>query len=54
MIHNVADSDEDVIDDIKRYLSYFPSSAWSYPTQRPADESHGAAADTRTARHRLA
>jgi acetyl-CoA carboxylase carboxyltransferase component len=41
VIHNVADSDEDVIDDIKRYLSYFPSSAWSYPTQRPADASTG-------------
>lgn len=39
VIHNLAESDEDVIDDIKRYLSYFPSSAWSYPPQRPVDES---------------
>ena len=39
VIHNLADTDEDVIDDIKRYLSYFPPSAWSYPTQRAADES---------------
>jgi acetyl-CoA carboxylase carboxyltransferase component len=38
VIHNVADTDEAVIDDIKRYLSYFPPSAWSYPTPRPADE----------------
>jgi acetyl-CoA carboxylase carboxyltransferase component len=39
VIHNVADDDEAVIDDIKRYLSYFPPSAWSYPTARPADAS---------------
>ncbi|WIM89588.1 carboxyl transferase domain-containing protein [Candidatus Mycobacterium wuenschmannii] len=31
VIHNVADDDEAVLDDIRRYLSYFPSSAWSYP-----------------------
>ena len=39
VIHNVGETDEDVIDDIKRYLSYFPSSAWSYPASRPADDS---------------
>jgi acetyl-CoA carboxylase carboxyltransferase component len=38
VIHNVCDTDEAVIDDIKRYLSYFPASAWSYPPQRLADE----------------
>lgn len=31
VIHNVADTDEAVLDDIRQYLSYFPSSAWSYP-----------------------
>ena len=39
VIHNVGETDEDVIDDIRRYLSYFPSSAWSYPTSRPSDDS---------------
>jgi acetyl-CoA carboxylase carboxyltransferase component len=38
VIHNVAEDDEAVIDDVRRYLSYFPPSAWSYPTQLPADE----------------
>jgi acetyl-CoA carboxylase carboxyltransferase component len=38
VIHNVADSDEAVLDDIRRYLSYFPSSAWSYPTAVPPDD----------------
>jgi acetyl-CoA carboxylase carboxyltransferase component len=37
--HNVADDDEAVLDDIRRYLSYFPPSAWSYPSSLPADES---------------
>jgi len=31
VIHNHADDDAAVLDDIRRYLSYFPSSAWSYP-----------------------
>ncbi|QLL06042.1 acyl-CoA carboxylase subunit beta [Mycobacterium vicinigordonae] len=31
VIHNVADDDETVLDEIRRYLSFFPSSAWSYP-----------------------
>ncbi|MBV8929074.1 MAG: acetyl-CoA carboxylase carboxyltransferase subunit, partial [Mycobacteriaceae bacterium] len=31
VIHNVADDDEAALDDIRRYLSYFPPSAWSYP-----------------------
>src|ERR1700753_2897273 len=38
VIHNVADDDEAVLDDIRRYLSYFPSSAWSYPSPLPDDE----------------
>src|SRR5262249_16966166 len=38
VIHNVADDDEAVIADIRRYLSYFPPSAWSYPPSLPADE----------------
>ena len=41
VIHNVADDDEAVLDDIRRYLSYFPSSAWSYPSALPADEAAG-------------
>ncbi len=38
VIHNLAEDDEAVLDDIRRYLSYFPSSAWSYPPSRAADE----------------
>ncbi|WP_301122414.1 acyl-CoA carboxylase subunit beta [Mycolicibacterium fortuitum] len=38
VIHNYAEDDEAVIDDIRRYLSYFPSSAWSYPPTRLADD----------------
>lgn len=38
VVHNVAEDDEAVIDDIRRYLSYFPPSAWSYPPSLPADE----------------
>lgn len=38
VIHNVAENDEDVIGDVRRYLSYFPSSAWSYPPPLAADE----------------
>ena len=37
VIHNVADDDEAVLDDIRRYLSYFPPSAWSYPPKLPLD-----------------
>jgi acetyl-CoA carboxylase carboxyltransferase component len=36
VIHNVAEDDEGVLDDIRRYLSYFPPSAWSYPPSLPA------------------
>ena len=38
VIHNVATDDAAVLDDVRRYLSYFPSSAWSYPSALPADE----------------
>ena len=38
VIHNVAQDDEAVLSDIRRYLSYFPSSAWSYPSSRPRDQ----------------
>src|SRR5579875_631496 len=38
VIHNVADDDAAVLDAIRRYLSYFPSSAWSYPPSLPADD----------------
>jgi acetyl-CoA carboxylase carboxyltransferase component len=41
VIHNLAEDDEAVLDDIRRYLSYFPPSAWSYPSSLPADESCG-------------
>src|SRR5271156_3643096 len=37
-IHNVAEDDEAVLDDVRRYLSYFPPSAWSYPSPLPDDE----------------
>src|SRR3954451_9677918 len=38
VIHNLAGDDEAVLDDIRRYLSYFPASAWSYPPSLPEDE----------------
>lgn len=38
VIHNVAEDDESVLDDIRRYLSYFPPSAWSYPASMPQDQ----------------
>ena len=38
VIHNVAEDDEAVLDDIRRYLSYFPPSAWSYPPSVPTDK----------------
>jgi len=31
LIHNVADDDAGALDLVRRYLRYFPSSAWSYP-----------------------
>ena len=41
VVHNVNEDDSAVLEDIRRYLSYFPSSAWSYPCPRPADETTG-------------
>ncbi|WP_067901575.1 acyl-CoA carboxylase subunit beta [Nocardia vaccinii] len=41
LIHNLADSDEAVLDEIRRYLSYFPPSAWSYPPSSALDGSTG-------------
>src|SRR5208283_2135660 len=38
VVHNLADDDEVALDDVRRYLSYFPPSAWSYPPSLPADE----------------
>ncbi|OSC41156.1 acyl-CoA carboxylase subunit beta [Mycobacterium decipiens] len=38
VIHNVADDDAAVLDAIRRYLSHFPPSAWSYPPSLPASE----------------
>lgn len=38
VIHNAADDDESALDDIRRYLSYFPSSAWSYPSALTPNE----------------
>ncbi|ORW12179.1 acyl-CoA carboxylase subunit beta [Mycobacterium kyorinense] len=38
VIHNVAEDDEAVLDNVRRYLSYFPPSAWSYPPSLPADD----------------
>ena len=38
VIHNVATDDAAVLDDVRRYLSYFPPSAWSYPSALPAGE----------------
>ena len=35
VIHNSATDDVAVLDDVRLYLSYFPSSAWSYPSPRP-------------------
>ena len=35
LIHNVADDDQGALDLVRRYLEYFPSSAWSYPPDSP-------------------
>lgn len=41
LIHNLAETDEGVLDEIRRYLSYFPPSAWSYPPAAPRSEATG-------------
>jgi acetyl-CoA carboxylase carboxyltransferase component len=47
LVHNVAADDRAALDQVRTYLSYFPSSAWSYPPRaepgpdqgpRPTDE----------------
>jgi acetyl-CoA carboxylase carboxyltransferase component len=38
LIHNVADNDEAALAMVRAYLSYFPSSAWSYPPSLPASD----------------
>ncbi|MEU6562422.1 acyl-CoA carboxylase subunit beta [Nocardia nova] len=44
LIHNFAETDEEVLEQIRRYLSYFPPSAWSYPPTYQPDESTGSRA----------
>ncbi|MEI7623468.1 MAG: carboxyl transferase domain-containing protein [Actinomycetes bacterium] len=39
LIHNVAPDDEAALDLLRVYLSFFPSSAWSYAPHLPASES---------------
>lgn len=39
VVHNVAADDAAVLEQIRRYLSYFPSSAWSYPPSLEHDAS---------------
>jgi len=39
LIHNVASTDEVALDMIRVYLSFFPSSAWSYAPHLPATQS---------------
>lgn len=41
VIHNFVEDDESVLDDIRRYLSYFPPSAWSYPPSLSASAATG-------------
>jgi acetyl-CoA carboxylase carboxyltransferase component len=38
VVHNVVPDDGAALEDIRRYLAYFPSSAWSHPPRRPDDE----------------
>jgi acetyl-CoA carboxylase carboxyltransferase component len=41
LIHNLVDDDSDALDSVRTYLSYFPSSAWSYPPPRSDGGSTG-------------
>ncbi|OBJ51792.1 acyl-CoA carboxylase subunit beta [Mycobacterium sp. 1423905.2] len=41
VIHNVAEDDDEALATVRRYLSYFPPSAWSYPAASPADQTAG-------------
>ena len=38
LIHNLADDDHGALEQLRTYLSYFPSSAWSYPPGRPGGD----------------
>jgi acetyl-CoA carboxylase carboxyltransferase component len=38
LVHNLATDDADALAQIRRYLSYFPSSAWSYPSRFRSDD----------------
>ena len=38
LVHNVATDDADALAQIRRYLSFFPSSAWSYPSRCTGDD----------------
>ena len=41
VVHNVADDDASALDQVREYLRYFPSSAWSYPPDVEVDEEDG-------------
>ena len=38
LIHNLAEDDSDALHQIRTYLSFFPSSAWTYPPSQPSAE----------------
>lgn len=38
LIHALADDDRDALQTVVKYLSYFPSSAWSYPPMADSDD----------------
>jgi methylmalonyl-CoA decarboxylase subunit alpha len=41
LIHNAAGDDADALAQVRRYLSYMPPSAWSYPPAAPGGEDRG-------------
>jgi acetyl-CoA carboxylase carboxyltransferase component len=41
LIHNGVASDADALAEVRRYLSFFPSNAWSYPPDAPAGRDQG-------------
>jgi len=41
LIHNVGADDAAALDLVRAYLTYFPSSAWSYPPSEPFGDDHG-------------
>ena len=38
LIHNAGEDDAASLDLVRKYLTYFPSSAWSYPPDQPGDD----------------